>query len=656
MSRKDKFDDFEANNDYRNNNDDGSNDYFRKRENFQRYPGNGRGNRGYNRGRGRGGGNYNNRGGNRGGRSAYGYQNDRNRNFEENREYKGNNFYKNDNRNSHRDNENYFHGGNNYGGEDNNRRRYYNNNYNNDDYNYNRNNNNFNRDEFKDNNRNNNEEFVEIFDPQKEKFDNFKKKYSKLIEEVKVVFTNETVDIDSITKILINITNQPGLTIFEVMNILYREIQIYKTLKNNRKQQYGPNSYKFDDKYPEHFPKNKELITIIKEYKIYNKSNNKKQLDEDWLYNDDKDQRRPLKKDNEGCYNYLPLLKEDINNDSINNELYAKNENEILYHPLYYKTLLCKYCEKANNNEDYEENLCPFSHNIQSDFRIIYDYSNEEIQKLMKNLMKSDFYIFTNYLNFIPMNLNISDFDFYNFKVHKCQLDNSCPNDYHLCPYAHSSKEEQRRPFLLFRYSGETGPDCFNEESKEYCPEKCKSGIFCQYLHNKNEYNYHPDHFRKEFNCTRPKINGKCKFYQTCYGIHDDDEDEEEEEEENNNKKKEKEITESEIEDLDEIREAKKKISKSLKALKNGLCKVCVKYVKNGEFCYFIDCKHFLCYDCFIKIVKKNRKNNKDKNQNKNNESGKSLLICPYCGKELKKGKIIKFKFEEMKKNNEEEE
>ena len=64
----------------------------------------------------------------------------------------------------------------------------------------------------------------------------------------------------------------------------------------------------------------------------------------------------------------------------------------------------------------------------------------------------------------------------------------------------------------------------------------------------------------------------------------------------------------------------------------------------------------YLCYDCFIKIVKKNRKNNKDKNQNKNNETEKSLLLCPYCGKELKKGKIIKFKFEEMKKNNEEEE
>ena len=41
-------------------------------------------------------------------------------------------------------------------------------------------------------------------------------------------------------------------------------------------------------------------------------------------------------------------------------------------------------------------------------------------------------------------------------------------------------------------------------------------GDFCNYIHSKNEYNYHINHFRKEFKCTRNK-NGKCPFYKTCY-------------------------------------------------------------------------------------------------------------------------------------------
>ena len=663
MEKSRMFDDFEANMNHRQNNNNGPNDRFKKSNNFHQYSENNRGNRGNRGGRGgrgsRGGRggfkrNFDNRDENRGGRGGYkgGFQNDRGRNFRGNRGYQRDNYYRNDNRNNNNDDD-FDSGNSNYrGGYYNNKQRR---DYNNDDG-YRGNNNDFNRDNFKDNNRNYNEENEKIFDPQKEKFNNFQKKYSSLIEQIKVIFINEIIDLDSITKILINITKQPGLTIFEVMNILYREIQIYKTLKNKYIKNYGPEADKIDDKYPRYFPINKELVSVIKYYKIYNKKDKKqkKVLDEEWFYNDSNDQRRPLKKNNEDCYNYLPLLK-DNNEDSADNELYAKNENEILYHPLYYKTLLCKYCENAKNPEYFEENLCPFSHNIQLDFRIIYDYSNEEIQKLMKNLMESDFYNFENYLNFIPMNLNISEFDKFTFKVHKCQLDSSCPNDYHECPYAHSSIEETRRPILLFRYSGETGSDCFNEKKKQYCPEKCKNGIFCQYLHNKNEYNYHPDHFQKEFTCKREKKHGKCIFYRTCYGIHDDEDDETEENEEEEDEK-EKVITEKEIDNTDEIKEVKKKIKGSLKALRNCLCKVCVKYVKNGEFCYFIDCQHFLCCDCFNKMVKKNRKKNKEEKQNKNEINGKTLLFCPYCEKEVKKGKVVKIKFEEMEKNNKEEE
>ena len=116
----------------------------------------------------------------------------------------------------------------------------------------------------------------------------------------------------------------------------------------------------------------------------------------------------------------------------------------------------------------------------------------------MCKLLDCKYLHFENYLNYIPMSLS-TDFNLDTFKVHKCLLDNDCPNDYHLCPYYHESikGDEQRRPPLLFCYSGNTGDICFDDRKKKYCPKQCNCGIFCQYLHSKNEYNYHPEHFRK---------------------------------------------------------------------------------------------------------------------------------------------------------------
>ena len=52
-----------------------------------------------------------------------------------------------------------------------------------------------------------------------------------------------------------------------------------------------------------------------------------------------------------------------------------------------------------------------------------------------------------------------------------------------------------------------------NQKKSEYRVDKCPCGIFCRFVHSKNEYNYHPDHFRKEFRCTREKnkFNPKLK-------------------------------------------------------------------------------------------------------------------------------------------------
>ena len=79
--------------------------------------------------------------------------------------------------------------------------------------------------------------------------------------------------------------------------------------------------------------------------------------------------------------------------------------------------------------------------------------------------------------------------------------------------------------FSLFGYVGSTGDICFNQKKSEYCVDKCPCGIFCRFVHSKNEYNYHPDHFRKEFRCTREKNKfNKCIYLRTCYGKHPEEE------------------------------------------------------------------------------------------------------------------------------------
>ena len=410
---------------------------------------------------------------------------------------------------------------------------------------------------------------------EKEKsLNDFKKKYREIIEAIKVLFINEQLEEKEIIEIIKNIISNPTLTIFEALNLIEREVKIIKTLqfvKSEQKRQYGPNKDILEPEFEPYFPKN-NLRKVIQKYKVYEKDDSETFPDEQWFFIGDFDRRRRLTKDEMGYFNYLPLLCQNPNDKNDKEySIYAKNDNEVLYHYLFYKTLMCKYCDLSNEFGQGNE-LCPYAHNILTDFRIIYDYKNEEISKFMLLLLKSKLFHFENYLNHIPMSLS-PNFNIETFKIHKCQLDDkeidkeddiddNCPNDYHLCPYYHKSidGDDQRRPPLLFGYLGNPGDLCFDEKKKKYCPKKCKCGIFCHYLHNKNEYNYHRDHFGKEYECKRKKIKGKCIYYKTCYGIHSTDSDNEKSNEEEEEEEEDEEKTQKEIENDENIKEEKKKI------------------------------------------------------------------------------------------------
>ena len=528
---------------------------------------------------------------------------------------------------------------------------------------YNRNNNNYYRDnrEFNPNfNRNSyrdeiNEQYDEQQEIQKEKekfLEEFKKKYSEIIECLKILFVNESLKEDQIIQILTSIKSNTNMTIFEAMNSIYRQVHIIKTLSLNKEnRKYDPDKDVLDFEYEKEMNK-LNLIEIIEKYKIYKTedeiqykdindeeinihigNNNEEILNKEiipnafeksWLYYDDFDKRRQLFKDDLGYYNYLPIKNPEGNSDNKDeNDIYAKNDNEINYHILFYKTQMCKECDVSNNELQL---LCPYAHDILKDFRIIYKYKDEDVCKFMCLLNNSNLFIFQNYKNYIPMSLS-SEFDINTFKVHRCQLDeDSCPNDYHLCPYYHKKSEvdEARRPPLLFGYSGSTGDLCFNSKRKVYRPDKCICGIFCKFVHNKNEFNYHWEHFRKEFDCKRPKKNGKCIYYKTCYGKHPKKEemltDSEEEE-------KEEEVDFAELDNDEDIKKIEKKVESQFKVAKNIRCRMCQNI--REKLCLFTQCKHFCCLDCYKKYYRENKKN-------KN-------ILCPFCSKEIKT--IAKFEF-----------
>ena len=420
----------------------------------------------------------------------------------------------------------------------------------------------------------------------------------EIIMDIRRVFTD--MEEFEILKIIKLIYLNDSRTIFEIMNMIKREYTIINTLKevkNKTDRQYQGVSDINEMNYEEDIQQlHEEMIQL---YKV--KNNNK---GTEWNYQNEFDKRRELIKDLEGYYNYLPIMGD--NNNSINSDIYAKNDNEILYHSLMYKTIICR-------NKKCSNILCPYAHDLGDDLRLIYDYQKEEICFLMLKLMKCKTLHIENYLDHfeIPTQFNLD-----NFKILECKLGKDCMKDHHLC-YCYHNQEEIRRPPKLFRYINKRCENAQKTPKSIYKPELCPFGIFCHYLHSKEEFNYHIKNFRKVFKCTRKKINGKCIFYETCYGKHDkinvndnnnsiDDDDKNESNEELNKEIKEYEKNIKNIEDVIKIFFCKKCGSTPLDfvvfILKCGdlFCKNCIKDCLKEEKC--LKCQNVIEKNSIMKL------------------------------------------------------
>ena len=417
------------------------------------------------------------------------------------------------------------------------------------------------------------------------------------------------------------IQQKTSQTIFEIMNEISAEnqIKIYEHFhqKNLKIKPFINNLYlniyqqiNLKDLIPIH----KQILLYYKIYDINKKKELNLNLPDYYFYQNENERRRVLKKNEDGLYNYLPIkclkshqnepyeIKEQCN--------FAHSENEIYFHSLIYKT---KNCTKKNYciYESFPE-LCFKSHNCNNDFRLIYNYLDDNVKELM--------FIYEKKMKKIKpyeecfKDLEIEEFNLDNFKILECQnkniLNDNCSIDRHLCLFYHND-DEKRRPQKLFKYTNEFCKDLIYENGN--CSfEKCRFGNYCHYCHSKYEFYYHEKNFGKLFPCLRKKnINNECIYKKTCYGIHNNFYNEYYMKKENEMKS--------------ELNQIKNKYENIKKFVLKFSCLVCGKIPKNKI--YFLIKKyhnkrelHFMCKGC-----KEN--------------CGK---ICPLCKEKINENDFIK--------------
>ena len=199
------------------------------------------------------------------------------------------------------------------------------------------------------------------------------------------------------------------------------------------------------------------------------------EMEEEFNYKNLSEKRRKIKKNMDAYLNYLPILCKDHiceNSDNVilsnDNCIYAHNDNEIFFHVLNYKTELC-------SKKNCENNLCPNSHNLGNDFRIIYDYKKKDIINLILKVEKNHL-LKDKLKSFISYYKNPENFSLDTFKILPCRLGLLCGKDRHLC-YNYHEKNEKRRPPCLFNVKNVICPDAQPGTNSDFYPHLCQNVI-----------------------------------------------------------------------------------------------------------------------------------------------------------------------------------
>ena len=375
-------------------------------------------------------------------------------------------------------------------------------------------------------------------------------------------------------------------TIFEIMNQIHRDISILITIneaENRNKKEYllPIDPYEIIDPVYN----NPEHIKMMKYFHIYKREDKEKLppylqeilKDDYYFYTNEVNKRRKVIKYPDGSFNYIPIkCDEGCKNP---NCIYSHNDCEMEFHPLFYKT-------KFSNSS--KGVFSKTSDNLLKDFRIIYNYKNENIINLIK-LLDEKKIANTSFKDFCKNKIN--SFELETFKTLECpHIKNGmeCPKkDSHLCYYYHDISE-RRRPPTLYRYTNEMCPNQQNNKNGKI-KSRCKNGDFCHLCHTRYELFYHKLLYGKAMTCLRKKKNGKCIYEETCYAYHPYKEP-------GYKKTREEIIQEKKDELLDQYTEEHELLNSLISHYK---CQCCNKYNKKFKFVLLANCEHIICHKCF---------------------------------------------------------
>ena len=446
--------------------------------------------------------------------------------------------------------------------------------------------------------------------------------------------------------------NTSSQTLFEIMNKIHRDISTELTInKINLNQVEKKNLFPIDPyEIIDTVYNNPEHVKVMKYYKIYSLEDKNKlspylqsSLPNEFYYRKDREReekRRKLIKYSDGSFNYIPVTCNNIKYCQDKNCPYSHNDNENNFHPLFYKTTLSSNNSDINKNKNLIKNAC----DLFADFRIIYNYKNESIIKLMKLIdeKKLSKFSFREY-----MKNKIHSFSLNTFKTLECQAIKSgmkcSKSDPHLCYYYHDISEK-RRPPTLFRYINEMCPN--QSIIKGKIKKKCENGDFCNKCHSRYEYYYHSLFYGKAMTCTRKKEFGKCQFEETCYAYHPYKEP-------GYIRTKEEIIQERKDELLQKYNEENSTLGNLIEKFR---CIGCDTFRKKLKYYFLTNCEHVICDKCF-KNMKKCPKCDTKYKKGEESEDYVELDITESSKyiDELMKAKYAKKKEEEKKTKNDED-
>jgi hypothetical protein len=218
----------------------------------------------------------------------------------------------------------------------------------------------------------------------------------------------------------------------------------------------------------------------------------------------------------------------DIKKLFLKNCIFSHNYSEVNFHPLKYKTKICKNkncqlkgvsishdfsCYFAHNKDEFVQNfiISQFSEILSELDRLI------NVEKNKNNEMLKKFSVTNKLIE------NLEGFDIFNFKTKSCKRRILCI-DIKKCNFYHSNLERRRDLQVLqlittkiqnFNINNQPCENIF-KEGKWLDPILCPKSDDCEYFHTRNELFYDLRNFRKIYECPNEKTDGECLYAFNC--------------------------------------------------------------------------------------------------------------------------------------------